>query len=62
MGAKRLGYGGEMTRVENRGKTTRGETSCYQMVYAVTQPFYLSVFLEIGRLLYPRYTKYIGGI
>ena len=27
MGAKRLGYGGETTRVENRGETTRGETS-----------------------------------
>ena len=26
MGAKRLGYGGETTRVENRGETTRGET------------------------------------
>ena len=24
MGAKRLGYGGETTRVENRGETTRG--------------------------------------
>ena len=38
MGTKRLGYGGgggETTRVENRGETTRGkrlggETSCYQ--------------------------------
>ena len=40
MGAKRLGYGGETTRVENRGETTRGkrlggkllggETSCYR--------------------------------
>ena len=32
MGVKRLGYGGggwETTRVENRGETTRGETSCY---------------------------------
>ena len=33
--AKRLGYGGETTRIENRGKTTRGErlvgeTSCYR--------------------------------
>ena len=27
MGAKRLGYGGETTRVENRGETTRGETT-----------------------------------
>ena len=27
LGAKRLGYGGETTRVENRGETTRGETS-----------------------------------
>ena len=26
-GAKRLGYGGETTRVENRGETTRGETT-----------------------------------
>ena len=25
LGAKRLGYGGETTRVENRGETTRGE-------------------------------------
>ena len=25
MGAKRLGYGGETTRVENRGETTRGK-------------------------------------
>ena len=24
LGAKRLGYGGETTRVENRGETTRG--------------------------------------
>ena len=41
LGAKRLGYGGETTRVENRGDTTRGEmtggkrlggeTSCYRM-------------------------------
>ena len=35
LGVKRLGYGGETTRVENRGETTRGkglggETSCYQ--------------------------------
>ena len=39
MGAKRLGYGGETTRVENRSETTwgkrlggeclGGETSCY---------------------------------
>ena len=34
LGAKRLGYGGETTRIENRGETTRGkrlggETSCY---------------------------------
>ena len=28
MGAKRLGMGGETTRVENRGETTREETSC----------------------------------
>ena len=27
LGAKRLGYGGETTRVENRGETTRGETT-----------------------------------
>ena len=27
MGARRLGYGGETTRVENRGETTRGETT-----------------------------------
>ena len=27
MGAKRLGYGGETTRVENRGETTRGEST-----------------------------------
>ena len=25
LGAKRLGYGGETNRVENRGETTRGE-------------------------------------
>ena len=36
MGAKRLGYGGETTRVENRDETTRvetswGKTSCYQV-------------------------------
>ena len=44
MGAKRLGYGGETTRVENIGKTTTGETtrgkrlggetSCYRMYHA----------------------------
>ena len=27
LGAKRLGYGGEKTRVGNRGETTRGKTS-----------------------------------
>ena len=27
LGAKLLGYGGETTRVENRGKTTRVETT-----------------------------------
>ena len=27
MGAKRLGYGGETTRVKNRGETTRGEST-----------------------------------
>ena len=27
LGAKRLGYGGETTRVENRGEPTRGETT-----------------------------------
>ena len=27
MGAKRLGYGGETTSVENRGETTRGKTT-----------------------------------
>ena len=27
LGAKRLGYGGETTRVENRGEMTRGETT-----------------------------------
>ena len=26
-GSKRLGYGGETTRVENRSETTRGETT-----------------------------------
>ena len=31
MGAKRLGYGGETTRVENRGETTRGETTRGEM-------------------------------
>ena len=28
-GGKRLGFGGETTRIVNRGKMTRGETSCY---------------------------------
>ena len=42
MGAKRLGYGGETTRVENRGETTRGETTRGRNVLLPFYPFPLS--------------------
>ena len=52
--AKRLGYGGETTRVENRGETTRGETtrgkrlggetSCYRSNDTVPFLFHCSLW------------------
>ena len=48
-GAKRLGYGGETTRVENRGETTRGETTRGEMSWGRNVLLPLSVTFGMSK-------------
>ena len=52
MGAKRLGYGGETTRVENTGETTRGETTRGKRLGGETSCYHSE---DQNKTLYPVY-------
>ena len=54
LGAKQLGYGGETTRVENRGETTRGGTTRGETSWGRT------VLLPAGILSYQNIKKPSG--